>query len=496
MKSHKIVLFGIPFCDFDSDRTVQECLDILDKAEHARETHHINIVDQNLIGRIYGIFGRSGSLELLEIARKTEITLSSSYLLKWISAGLGSSLTRIADKQELLIKLCRALGEREKGVFLLGGTEKEAKKAAVMLHEVNTGLRIVGIGSQHIYVEGQDLTNARERDRLIIDHINSSNADLLIVNLGSPKQELWFERVRPYIKTPLVFTVRNALNKLVQGTNAPRKLVTEFAHMMNSVVNTMKVGCFAFPLVIYNAINRLVAKFLYQSKSNELFKNSHLFLSSNRTIAVITLPPQIDASNLSQITQLFNESFSHDVLVFDFRNVKHIQPEGFAELFSLIKQRREAQRELYHFSVSSDMITLMKLHRVWDLFKDNMCSSADQLMSRLVGDESSVTFYDTIYQQGNRVVISMFGTLNNTIDYDSYLTKLIPILAFKDCILDLSFCTFIDNTGFSFLLSLRKHLISQGRHLTLCSLSKSLKSQFHEVDLTSLFKIVGNVSDI
>ncbi len=82
------------------------------------------------------------------------------------------------------IDLCRELivycAQTGYGVFLLGGRPGVAEEAAAALEKKYIGLHICGVHDGYF-----------TDDRPVIQKINESGADLLLVCLGVPKQELW-----------------------------------------------------------------------------------------------------------------------------------------------------------------------------------------------------------------------------------------------------------------------------------------------------------------
>jgi N-acetylglucosaminyldiphosphoundecaprenol N-acetyl-beta-D-mannosaminyltransferase len=96
------------------------------------------------------------------------------------------------DMMERLIELSAKKGYR---VFLFGAKEEVVKKAKENLEAKYPGLQIVGYSNGYV--------NDYES---LIQKINESNADILFVALGSPRQELWIK------------TYMNDLNvKVLQG---------------------------------------------------------------------------------------------------------------------------------------------------------------------------------------------------------------------------------------------------------------------------------------
>jgi N-acetylglucosaminyldiphosphoundecaprenol N-acetyl-beta-D-mannosaminyltransferase len=82
----------------------------------------------------------------------------------------------------MLPQLCKAAVKERRSIYLLGSEPGIAQKAANMLSKQHPGLTISG--TAHGYFD-------RENSQAVIDNINKSRTDILLVALGSPEQERW-----------------------------------------------------------------------------------------------------------------------------------------------------------------------------------------------------------------------------------------------------------------------------------------------------------------
>lgn len=83
---------------------------------------------------------------------------------------------------DLFLDLCR---EFEGKIFLLGASEGIAKKTAKILKQRFPQIKIVGTFAG---------SPKKEEEQMITEKIQHSEAELLFVAYGSPKQELWIKR--------------------------------------------------------------------------------------------------------------------------------------------------------------------------------------------------------------------------------------------------------------------------------------------------------------
>lgn len=501
-------ILGIPIKNLDLQNSVIECLEKIEKNRQEKRVSFLSLIDSSLITHAYGWSPSSiDNSELLSVARDSDHPSLTGTFLRGLTKLLGTTPSAPYSSYELLLALCQALGEREKGIFILGGVEKETKNSGVFLHDQFSKLRLVGIATPLVFTEGQDLINSRERDALLVEQINASNADVLLISLGTPKQEIWLKRVSHLLFVPLIVTIDDSLKgieqrfKALQPVERAKSNLKHFDKAKNAhqaqkaptFTDSIKLMWIALPLVIYHTVSRCAYQILYAKKKTTVF-NSQLFLSAHHSIAIIALPESLDSSNRQLLMQRFEDGASQDILIFDFRKVRHIQPEGFYLLIKTWLLRNQSNKLVYGFCPTTDIKWLMKLHRTGDLFKNSLCDKAETLISRLKS-KTGTTFYDTFTQSENLVTISLLGALDNEVDYAHYMKKWIPIISQKNCCIDFSYCTFIDNTGFAFLLNLQKHLNSQQHALVLSAVNHKLRQQFKMslVDTIFTFKPSGSI---
>jgi len=108
-------------------------------------------------------------------------------------------------------------------VFFLGADPKSNELAVRNLRSRHPGLEMAG--QQHGYFED---------DALVVDAINASNADILFVAMGSPKQEYWMARYQDKLTVPFMMGVGGTFDVISgKASWAPaffRRTGTEFVY--------------------------------------------------------------------------------------------------------------------------------------------------------------------------------------------------------------------------------------------------------------------------
>jgi N-acetylglucosaminyldiphosphoundecaprenol N-acetyl-beta-D-mannosaminyltransferase len=112
-----------------------------------------------------------------------------------------------------LAALCEAAGH---SLYLLGSEPGAAAEAAARLRRWYPELEVAG--SHHGYFE-----LGSPHDQRVIEDVNASGADIVLVGMGTPKQELWVERHAGELDVDVLWTVGALLDYMAgRVPRAPR----------------------------------------------------------------------------------------------------------------------------------------------------------------------------------------------------------------------------------------------------------------------------------
>ena len=104
---------------------------------------------------------------------------------------LGLARMERVPGSELMPAICERAALKGYKVFLFGASPETNMRAVEVLRERYPEIQIVGC--QDGYVKDQAMMQ-------LIERINASQAEILFIALGSPKQELWMEEYLPQLK--------------------------------------------------------------------------------------------------------------------------------------------------------------------------------------------------------------------------------------------------------------------------------------------------------
>lgn len=138
------------------------------------------------------------SSEYSAALRAASVLLPDGSGLNMAARMVGRRFAENLNGTDLFPPLCRAAARLGKSVYFLGAEPGVAEKAAATAMSKAPGLKIAGV--QHGFFDSAD-TDA------VINRINDSGADILLVAMGVPMQDIWLNRNRWRLKPALAMGV-------------------------------------------------------------------------------------------------------------------------------------------------------------------------------------------------------------------------------------------------------------------------------------------------
>jgi exopolysaccharide biosynthesis WecB/TagA/CpsF family protein len=149
---------------------------------------------------------------------KVSLSLADGMPVVWASRLLRGRLPEKVSGSDLVLPLVRLAAARGWRVYILGAAEGVAAKAAEVLQREAPDLQVVGAEGPWI-----DFGDPASRRQDLLARLRRARPHLVVVALGSPKQELWIDEVRDALR-PAVLVAVGAGIDFVAGVvrRAPR----------------------------------------------------------------------------------------------------------------------------------------------------------------------------------------------------------------------------------------------------------------------------------
>lgn len=132
------------------------------------------------------------SVEIRELYRRADWIVADGVPLLWAARLRGRSLPERIAGSDLVWRLAERASREGRSLYLLGGEGEAARIAAERLQERFPGLSIAGCWSPQVGARPGDDEIERLARRIVPGH-----PDLVLVALGSPKQEWVISGLRP-----------------------------------------------------------------------------------------------------------------------------------------------------------------------------------------------------------------------------------------------------------------------------------------------------------
>ncbi len=120
--------------------------------------------------------------ELMGILKAADMVTPDGVGVVWASKYSKIRITERVSGYDLILNIFERIKDTDYTVYFFGGAPGVADKAAVMMKNKYPGLKIVGVHNGYF--------DEKEERRIIAD-IKRVQPSLLLVGLGSPKQEKW-----------------------------------------------------------------------------------------------------------------------------------------------------------------------------------------------------------------------------------------------------------------------------------------------------------------
>jgi len=180
MKPKRIELLGVPADCVNMDQAL-EAVDNMINGNRAETVIAVNPEK---------IIKAQNDPALLDFLQRAGLLIPDGIGVILASRMLGLGVMERVPGSELMPAICERAPKSGYKLFLFGASPEVNQKTVEVLRERYPGIQIVG--NQHGYIDDEDMPQ-------LVQRINDSQAQLLLIALGSPKQELWMDKYLPQL---------------------------------------------------------------------------------------------------------------------------------------------------------------------------------------------------------------------------------------------------------------------------------------------------------
>jgi len=415
---------GIPVDNLSLKEAVDRIVDMaLARDGKARLVSTLNV--DFLVNSLGCMFYRPRHPELLKVLRDSDMVTADGFPILWLSRIAGKRLQQRVTGSDMVPALARRAANEGLSLFLLGGGEGVAAAAADTLRDANPGLRIAGTASPFIHTAGPAMANFAAADEELLREINGSGAHILLVGLGNPKQELWFNRNRHKLKIPVAIGVGGTF-EFITGTitRAPQwvqnmnlewlfRITQDPARLWRRYAKGLfKLGMLTAPLAYYRAREALFYPGLGQAEAGPISWRA-IWSSRDQSLAVLRLPRTVSRRYLENLVRSLHEEEGETAIrILDFSKVRHIEIAGQQEFFALARLLRSPNRHISILGMSRALQRRLAAGRVMDILGENLQGNALSALTRAPATETGAAPGCRSYVMGNTALILLSGVVD------------------------------------------------------------------------------------
>ena len=191
-----VTVFGLPVAPV----TMEETIDEIDRMIEDGTPEYLITANLNFAMLVSEI------PRLRDAVAQAAMVIADGMPLVWASRLGSNPIPERVAGSDLVPAICERAAEKGHRIFLLGGAEGAAAKAAEKMVAQYPGLQIVGIEVPPF----RPMTE--EENEELLDRIRAANADILLVAFGQPKGDIWILENYRKLNVPVSIQVGATIN--------------------------------------------------------------------------------------------------------------------------------------------------------------------------------------------------------------------------------------------------------------------------------------------
>lgn len=185
-KRGSILGCAVDLCDYDG------ALERIQAMIRERGTHQVVTLNPEMVQ-----YAQKDPV-FMELINRADLITADGVSIVWAARKLGYNLPERVTGIDLAGRICAAAAETGWKVYLLGSAPGVAAAAAERLAETYPGFTAGGVHDGYF--------SAAEEEALL-QELESRAVEVLLVGLGSPRQEFWIQQHRERLRVPVAIGV-------------------------------------------------------------------------------------------------------------------------------------------------------------------------------------------------------------------------------------------------------------------------------------------------
>jgi N-acetylglucosaminyldiphosphoundecaprenol N-acetyl-beta-D-mannosaminyltransferase len=459
-----VTILGVPF----DAVTIGDALLRIEGMIASRRPHYIVTANVDFVVQAHE------DIELHRILLEADLVLCDGQPLVWISRWVGKPLPERVAGSDLVPELIRLAANKGYRIFFLGGTPHVAAQAAANIQAMHPGVKVCG----HYSPEFSPLLDMQHDE--IADRIRRARPDLLFVSLGCPKAEKWMAMHYRKLGVPVAIGVGATIDFLAHRMKrAPRWMQrsgTEWLFRLWQEPRRLFVRYFKDARKFGHAVVRQLWYLRWRLPARAPSAAPATVMMIEPTWRRLRPPEALCREQVERDASVWSETLGHHCLI-ELGHVRFIDSTGVGLLIDLHRQLLSRECSLVLLDPSDPVKRALQLMRLDHFFlvAGDVLEARDLIDGRIrqrrrIPALSAHATLPLIWQgEITAANAEEIWTMAQS-QIDSFEDLLEPIT------IDLSGVPFIDSTGVSLLLRVRRYATEHGATLYFVNPSPAVRN--------------------
>lgn len=474
---NRVTSLGVPVDNLSKQETVAKVMGFIDQYAIDKTPRLVATLNVDFLVNSLGFSpSKPRHPELLNILRNADLITADGFPIVLLSKISGYPLKERVTGADLVPALAAKAAQTGKSIYLLGGAQGSAEKAATKLTTDYPGLVIAGTSAPMIATEGENMMDWCQDDAKIVSAINDSKADILLLALGNPKQELWFNRNKHRLLVPVSIGVggtfefligmvsraplwmqNNGMEWLYRIAQDPKRLIKRYT------IGLIKLAVLSRPLLnarIQRHCQSKIDRVLRRRSNTDTTPEWRLHWSSkDDCLVTLRLPMTVSREYMENLVLSFDQQVmtetSYRTCLLDFSQVKKIDMAA-NEAFAVLARKLSALNSTALIVGMSKRICRDLSHaRVMDLASPKTLNNTSGAIDSYSNQHSTSNRICKSYVVENSVLLCLAGVIEGVKLANLGIEEcMLDAGRDRDIIVDLRQVEQIDSTAISLLFKL------------------------------------------
>jgi exopolysaccharide biosynthesis WecB/TagA/CpsF family protein len=210
-------IMGIPVSTLSRAQTVSEIEEMINTFKTDHKSRYVATLNMDFLSNCFNTLSlKIKNHKLHEALLDADLITADGMPIVLMGRLQNNNVTERVCGSDLVNDLASMANQNQYSLYFIGESDSLCKAAKQQLETKYPGIKVSGFASPKFDKSGQVIDDGKYNNESLVKTINDSKADILLIGIGNPKQECWFQNNRNKLQVPLSIGVGGSLNLLTK----------------------------------------------------------------------------------------------------------------------------------------------------------------------------------------------------------------------------------------------------------------------------------------